>query len=90
MERKMLKLSVSDARDKLTRLDEILRPGEFLQITRRGKAYARIELEGDIDPYEEVLKSIEYLPEPDAPLRTVARNYKKILYGIKNEHTQGI
>lgn len=90
MERKMLKLSVSDARDKLTRLDEILRPGEFLQITRRGKAYARIELEGDIDPYEEVLKSIEYLPEPDAPLRTVARDYKKILYGTENEHTQGI
>ena len=90
MERKMLKLSVSDARHQLTRLEEILRPGEFLQITRRGKAYARIELEGDLDPYEEVLKSIESLPEPDAPLRTVARDYKKILYGIKNEHTQGI
>jgi hypothetical protein len=90
MERKMLKLSVSDARHKLTRLEEILRPGEFLQITRRGKAYARIELEGDLDPYEEVLTSIESLPEPDAPLRTVARDYKKILYGTENEHTQGI
>lgn len=86
----MLKLSVSDARHQLTRLEEILRPGEFLQITRRGKAYARIELEGDLDPYEEVLKSIESLPEPDASLRTVARDYKKILYGTENEHTQGI
>ena len=90
MEKKTLKLSVSDARHKLTKLEEILRPGEFLQITRRGKAYARIELEGEIDPYEEVLKSIESLPEPDAPLRTVARDYKKILYGTENEHTQGI
>ena len=90
MERKMLKLSVSDARHQLTRLEEILRPGEFLQITRRGKAYARIELEGDLDPYEEVLKSIESLPEPDEPLQPVARDYKKILYGTENEHTQGI
>ena len=90
MEKKMLKLSVSDARHKLTRLDEILRPGEFLQITRRGKAYARIELEGDVDPYEEVLKSIESLPEPDEPIRTVAENYKKLLYGTEDEHTQGI
>jgi hypothetical protein len=54
------------------------------------KSDARIELEGDLDPYEEVLKSIESLPEPDAPLRTVARDYKKILYGTENEHTQGI
>jgi len=90
MERKMLKLSVSDARHKLTKLEEILRPGDFLQITRRGKAYARIKLEGDLDPYEEVLKSIESLPEPVEPLRPVARNYKKLLYGTENEHTQRI
>ena len=86
----MLKLSVSVARHKLTRLEEVLRPGEFLQITRRGKAYARIELEGDLDPYEEVLKSIESLPEPDEPLRTVARDYKKLLYRTENDHTEGI
>ena len=90
MENKILKLSVSDARHKITRLEEVLRPGEFLQITKRGKPYARIKLEGDLDPYEEVLKSIESLPEPDEPLRTVARNYKKLLYGTKNEHTPGI
>ena len=90
MEKKMLKLSVSDARHKLTRLEEILRPGEFLQITRRGKPYARIELEEDFDPYEEVLKLIESLPEPHEPLRTVARSYKKLLYGTENENTQGI
>jgi len=90
MGKKMLKLSVSDARHKLTRLEEILRPGEYLQITRRGKPYARIELEGDLDPYEEVLKSIESLPDPDQPLRPAARNYKKLLYGRGNEHTQGV
>ena len=86
----MSKLSVSDARHKLTRLEEILRPGESIHITRRGKAYARIQLEGDLDPYEEVLKSIESLPEPDEGLRTVARNYKKLLYGKEDEHTQGV
>jgi hypothetical protein len=90
MEKKIHKLSVSDARHKLTRLEEILRPGEILQITKRGKPYARIKLEGDVDPYEEVLKLIESLPEPDKPLRAVARNYKGLLYGTKNEHTQGI
>jgi antitoxin (DNA-binding transcriptional repressor) of toxin-antitoxin stability system len=90
MEKKIIKLSVSDARHRLTRLEEVLRPGEFLQITRRGKAYARIELQGAIDPYEEVLKSIESLPEPAKPFRTVARNYKKLLYGSGNEHAQGI
>jgi len=86
----MLKLSVSDARHRLTRLEEILKPGEFLQITRTGKPYARIELEGDVDPYEEVLKSIESLPEPDEPLRAVVRNYKKLLYGREDENTHGI
>lgn len=90
MEKKMVKLSVSDARQKLTKLEEILRTGDFLQITRRGKAYARIQLEGDLDPFEEVLKSIESLPEPVEPLRPVARNYKKLLYGTENEHTQRI
>jgi hypothetical protein len=76
MERRMVKLSVSDARHKLTRLEEILKPGEFIQITRRGKPYARIELEGDVDPYEEILKSIESLPAPDEPLQSVARAHK--------------
>jgi hypothetical protein len=90
MQKKTVRLSVSDARHKLTRLEEILRPGEFLQITRRGKPYARIELQGDVDPYEEVLKLIESLPEPDEPLRAVARNYKKLLYGTENERSQGI
>jgi len=90
MEKKILKLSVSNARHKLTRLEEVLRPGEFLQITKRGKPYVRIKLERDVDPYEEVLKSIESLPEPDKPLRTVAKNYKKLLYGTESEHTQGI
>jgi antitoxin (DNA-binding transcriptional repressor) of toxin-antitoxin stability system len=90
MAKKILKLSVSDARKKLTKLEEIVGPGEFVQITRRGKAYARIELAGDRDPYEEVLKSIESLPEPDEPLQTVAGNYKKLLYGREDEHPQGI
>jgi|GEM_PF-1023929 len=85
MDREILKLKVSEARDKLTRLDKILKPGEFLQVTRRGKDYARIELEGGIDPYDAVLRSIESLPEPepDETLRPVARNYKTVVYGME-------
>ncbi len=40
------KIKLSEARSKLTQLDKILKPGEALQITKRGKAYARIELLG--------------------------------------------
>jgi len=90
MQKNIVKLSVSDARNKITKLEEVLRPGEFLQITKRGKPYARIELERDLDPYEEVLKSIESLPEAHVPLKAVARNYKKLLYGKENEHNQRI
>ena len=90
MQRKILKLSVSEARHNLTRLEQILKPGESLQITRRGKVYASIELQVDSDPFEEVLRSIESLPEPRKPLKRVAKNYKKILYGTKDEHARGI
>jgi hypothetical protein len=62
-------------------LDKLLKPGEALQLTKRGKAYARIELLGDMDRYEAVLKSIEALPEPKEKLRPVAQNYKSMLYG---------
>ena len=85
MEKDIMKLNVSEARDKLTQLDKLLKPGEKLQITKRGKPYARIELEGDIDPYEEVLKSIEALPETEEKLKPVARKYKTYLYGTKDE-----
>ena len=33
------------------------------------------------DRYEAVLRSIELLPEPKERLRSVAQNYKSILYG---------
>lgn len=45
------------------------------------KAYARIELLGDMDRYETILKSIEALSEPKEKLRPVAQNYKSMLYG---------
>ncbi len=64
MEKEIIRLNVSDARGKLTQLDKLLKPGEALEITRRGKGYARIELLGEIDPYEEVLKAIDDLQEP--------------------------
>ena len=90
MEKEGLKLNVSEARNKLTQLDKILNPGETLEITKRGRTYARIELVGDIDPYEEVLKSIDSLPEGNGQLQPVARNYKKVLYGMNDEDTNGI
>ena len=90
MKKKRLTLNVSEARSKLTQLDKILNPGETLEITRNGKTYARIELVRDIDPYEEVLKSIDSLPESDDQRHSVARNYKKILYGMSDEDTNGI
>ena len=48
----------------MTQLDTILKPGEVLHITRRGKPYARLELITKSDRHDEVLKSIEALPEP--------------------------
>ncbi|GBE17316.1 hypothetical protein BMS3Abin15_01157 [bacterium BMS3Abin15] len=77
------KMKLSDARSKLTQLDKLLKPGEVIQLTRRGKNYARIELTGEMDRYEAVLKSIEALPESKEKPRPVARNYKSILYGKK-------
>ncbi len=85
MEKETIKLNVSEARDKLTQLDKLLKPGDIMQITRRGKAYARMELMGEIDPYEEVLNSIEALPEPENTLQPVARRYKSFLYGMNDE-----
>ena len=81
----VLKLKLSEARSKLTRLDKLLKPGQALQVNKRGKAYARIELLGEMDPYEKVLQSIDALPEPQEALRTVARSYKSLLYGNKDE-----
>jgi hypothetical protein len=52
-----------------------------MQINKRGKAYARIELIGEVDAYDRVLNTIESLPEPKEKLRTVAQNYKSKLYG---------
>ncbi len=83
MEESLLKMNLSEARAKLTQLDKLLKPGEAMQLTRRGKAYARIELVGKMDRYETVLKSIDALPEPKKKLRTVAQNYKSNLYGKK-------
>ena len=81
MQQSLLKLKLSEARSKLTQLDKLLKPGESMQVTKRGKVYARIELLGEMDRYEAVLKSIEALPEPKEKLLAVAQNYKSILYG---------
>ncbi len=83
----LLKLKLSEARSKLTQLDKLLKPGEVLQIDKRGKAYARIELLGEMDPYEKVLKSIDALPEPKGRLRPVAQDCKSFLYGSNNENS---
>ena len=81
MKQPLLKLNLSEARSKLTQLHKLIKPGESLQLTKRGKAYARIELLGRTDRYEEVLKSIEALPEQKEKLQPVAQNYKSMLYG---------
>jgi antitoxin (DNA-binding transcriptional repressor) of toxin-antitoxin stability system len=81
MRNSVSKIKISEARSKLTQLDKLLKPGETLQINKRGKAYARIELVGEMDKYDRVLSAIESLPEPKGKLRTVAQNYKSKLYG---------
>lgn len=82
MAKKPTMLSVSEAREKLTKLDQILEPGEILEITRRNKQYARIELLGGKDRYQQVLDSIDALPESKSKRKgNVARRYKKYLYG---------
>ena len=84
MEDLVSEMNLSEARSKLTQLDKLLKPGEALQINKRGKAYARIELVGETDRYDTVLDSINGLPEPKEKLRAVAENYKSILYGNNN------
>ena len=81
MRNSVSKIKISEARSKLTQLDKLLKPGETLQINRRDKAYARIELIGEIDSYDRVLNAIESLPETKEKLREVAQNYKSKLYG---------
>jgi hypothetical protein len=81
MRNSVLKIKISEARSKLTQLDKLLKPGEALQINKRDKAYARIELIGEMDDYDRVLNAIESLPETKGKLRAVAQNYKSKLYG---------
>jgi antitoxin (DNA-binding transcriptional repressor) of toxin-antitoxin stability system len=81
MRNSVSKINISEARSKLTQLEKLLKPGEALQISKRGKAYARIELIGEMDGYDKVLNAIEDLPEPKGKLRAVAQNYKSKLYG---------
>jgi len=88
MKEPLLKINMSEARSRLTQLHKILEPGQVLQITKRGKPYALVELLGDVDRYESVLKSIDDLPEPEENLKPVAENYKSFLYGNSNEHVK--
>ena len=81
-----LKMNLSEARIKLTQLEKLLKPGESLEVSKRGRPYARIELLGCADRYEHVLSAIEALPEPSGELQPVAENYKSILYGSDNEN----
>ncbi len=88
MEGPLIKLKLSEARAKLTQLDKLLKPGDILQITKRGKAYARVELLGEMDLYETVLKSIEILPEPKEKLQSIAQNHKSFLYGNDDDNSK--
>ena len=86
MKQSLIKLSMSETRSKLTRLHNLLEPGQILQITKRGKPYANIELVGDTDHFDSVLKSIDALPEPEEKTQSVAENYKSLLYGNNDEN----
>ena len=88
MRNSVLKIKISEARSKLTQLDKLLKPGEALQINKRDKAYARIELIGEMDGYDRVLNAIESLPETKEKLRAVAQNYKSKLYGNNNANPE--
>ncbi|MFC1858019.1 hypothetical protein ACFL9U_08315 [Thermodesulfobacteriota bacterium] len=88
MSKLITKIKISEARTKLTQLDKILKPGEALQVNKRGKAYAIIELLGAMDRYDMVLNSIRDLPEPEEKLRPLAENYKSILYGNNNANSK--
>ena len=83
MRNSVLKIKISEARSKLTQLDKLLKPGEALQINKRDKAYARIELIGEMDGYDRVLNAIESLPETKGKLRAVAQNYKSKMIGSR-------
>ena len=80
MKEPLKKLNMSEARSKLTQLHNLLQPGEVLEVTKRGKPYARVQLLGDKDLYESILESIDALPEPEEELQRVAENYKSFLY----------
>lgn len=81
MREPVLIMKLSDAKANISKLDKLLQPGQFIQITRKGKKYARIELSEEVDRYEAVLNAIESLPEPKGKLQPVARNYKSIFNG---------
>lgn len=82
MAKKPITISISEAREKLTQLEKILKPGEIIEITRRSRQYARIELLGKKDRYQQILDSIDALPEPKKKGRgNMARQYKQYLYG---------
>ena len=83
MRNSVSKINISEARSKLTQLDKLLKPGEALQINKRDKAYARIELLGEMDGYDRVLNAIESLPETKGKLRAVAQNYKSKVIGSR-------
>jgi hypothetical protein len=70
--------SVTEVRKDLTRLDKMLKVGEAIEVYRRKKPYARIELIGVQDPYDHVLEVIKTLPEPSrGRRRAVAEQYKR-------------
>ncbi|MCL5966470.1 MAG: hypothetical protein M1550_04550 [Deltaproteobacteria bacterium] len=74
-------LSITEAREKLTRLDRILRPGEAVEISRRGRPFARLELLPPPDPAAGVIEIIGSLPSGKGKKKRVAARYKDLLYG---------
>lgn len=80
---KKIVLNISETRNKITQLDKLIKPGDVLEVTRKGKPYAIIRLIQDEDPYEKVLNLINSLPETDESPKHGAENYKKLLYNKK-------
>lgn len=82
------KLNITEAREKLLTLPDILRSGEEVQIYRHHQPVLKIvRMAGEpaeMDPFVLLDEALKNLPSPKchAP-RSLARRYKSYLYGQK-------
>jgi len=78
-------MTVSQARRDLTRLDEVLGPGEKALVTRRNRPYLEVRVVEGPGPYEHFLAiaSEEGLPQASRARTRLSTTYKRLIYGGK-------